>query len=112
MSQPIEELQNMPYWEIINALADVAPRVLGLRHEYNALLAQQRALVAARELISANLRIGDKVRIAGRHEGRVCPLAVVVGATSCGPTFQLLDKKGQRYGDPCDAFLFEGYEKI
>lgn len=112
MPQTIEELLTKPYGEICTALADLAPQVLEAYSHYKALVAQQGALIAARELMSADLRMGDKVRIQGRYDGRVCPLAEVVGANSAGPEFQLLDKKGQPQGVRLGAFMFDGYEKI
>ena len=112
MSQTIQELLTKPYGEICGAIADLAPQVLEARARYKELLDAQSALVAARELMSADLRLGDKVRIQGRYDGKVCPLALVVGADGGGPQFQLLDKKGQPYGEKHSAFMLDGYEKI
>jgi hypothetical protein len=112
MTQTIEELLTKPYGEICTAINDLAPKVVDARAHYQTLLAQQSALIAARELICADLRVGDKVRIQGRHDGKVCPQAQVVGADGGGPQFQLLDKKGQPYGDRISAFMLDGYEKI
>jgi len=110
--QTIEELLTKPYGEICAAIADLGPKVEEARLQHKALADQQRALIGARELINADLRPGDKVRVQGRYDGRVCPLALVVGADAGGPRFHLLDKKGQPCGDEFSAFMLEGYEKI
>ncbi len=110
--QTIEELLNKPYGEICAAINDLAPQVIEARAAYKALLDAQSNLVAARELLCADLRLGDKVRLRGRYEGKVCPLAIVVGADSGGPLLRLLDKAGQPYGDKLSSFMLDGYEKI
>lgn len=110
--ESIEEIQHKPYNEVCAALAEMAPDVLAARKHYDELAARQRVYVAARELIGAGLRIGDKAQLLGQCAGKADPLAVVVGANSGGPLFQMLGKNGEPHGEPQSAFLFEGFYKI
>lgn len=108
MPQTIEELQNAPYGEIVNALADLAPQVLDAHDRFKALVAQQRALIAARRLRESDLRLGDKVRLHGHR----MDFGLVVAPDPYGLMFQPLKKNGDPYGDPQPEIMLEGFEKI
>lgn len=111
MSTSIEELQDKPYGEILAALADIAPQVLEAKARYDELVAQQRALTAARELVGKGLRLNDTVRFIGGRPANANQPAVVVGGNSGGLIFRRL-KNGQPTGDILGEWMIDGYEKI
>lgn len=113
MPQTIEELQDMPYGEIVNALTALDPQVQAAREHYDALAAQQRALIAARTLIGNGIRIGEKVQMRGQWSGKKNPLALIAGTSGTGLLlFQVLSKDGQPHGQPQTEYMFEGFDKI
>jgi hypothetical protein len=113
MPQAIEELQNASYGEIVNALASLSPQVIAAREQYEALVGQERVLIAARALIGNDVRIGETVQMRGQWAGKKAPLAIVVAPSGSGKLmFQVLNKTGQPHGQPQNEYMFEGFDKL
>lgn len=108
----IQEIQALPYGEIVAKLDAIAPQYLEARERLKQLGAEQTLYLNARALHEAGLNIGDTVQVTGYCSGRRNPKAVVVEPFHGELQFQAIGKDGLVHGDPSPAWSLEAFEIV